>query len=231
MRRGEHAVKQPRSDDVPRDGRVSIEGNRNTDRGLFSRIGTGDRYNDRTVMGNITILLGELRSGNSEARSELFTQVYDELTRLARIRLPGAPQAHLDAPSLVHEAYLKLSEQELPSLRDRREFFAYSATVMRSVIVDIVRRQKTQKRGSGASHLTLSNVDAEDKDHSVDAEALHDALEQLERIDNRAFRVVEMRYFAGLSIEEIAEVLELSPMTVKRSWKSARAFLLKELQG
>ena len=134
-------------------------------------------------MGNITILLGELRTGNALARSELFTQVYDELTRLARIRLPGGPQAHLDAPSLVHEAYLKLSEQQLPSLRDRR------------------------------------------------AETLHEALEELERIDNRAFRVVEMRYFAGLSIEEVAEVLNLSPMTVKRSWKSARAFLLKEMQG
>jgi RNA polymerase sigma factor (TIGR02999 family) len=182
-------------------------------------------------MGNITILLGELRTGNAQARSELFTQVYDELTRLARIRLPGGPQAHLDAPSLVHEAYLKLSEQELPSLRDRREFFAYSAAVMRSVIVDIVRRLQAQKRGSGANHLTLSNADVEGKDHSVDAEALHQALEQLERIDQRAFRVVEMRYFAGLSIEEIAEVLDLSPMTVKRSWKSARAFLLKELQG
>jgi len=182
-------------------------------------------------MGNITILLGELRTGNVQARSELFTQVYDELTRLARIRLPGGPQAHLDAPSLVHEAYLRLSEQELPSLQDRREFFAYSATVMRSVIVDFARRHNAQKRGSGESHLTLSHVDAGVRDQSVNAEALHAALEHLERIDNRAFRVVEMRYFAGLSIEEIAEVLKLSPMTVKRSWKSARVFLLKELEG
>jgi RNA polymerase sigma factor (TIGR02999 family) len=130
-------------------------------------------------MGNITILLGEVRTGSLRARSELFTQVYDELTRLARIRLPGGPQAHLDAPSLVHEAYLRLSAQELPSLRDRREFFAYSATVMRSVIVDVVRRHNAQKRGSGEGHVTLSHVDAEIKDHSVDAEALHAALEQL----------------------------------------------------
>lgn len=181
-------------------------------------------------MGNITILLGEMRVGNSRARSELFTQVYDELTRLARIRLPGGQQAHLDAPSLVHEAYLKLSEQEIPSLRDRREFFAYSAAVMRNVVVDIARRHNAQKRGSGLSHLTLSNVDAAEGDLTVDAEALHAALEHLERIDDRAYRVVEMRYFAGLSIEEIADVMELSPMTVKRSWKSARAFLYKELR-
>jgi RNA polymerase sigma factor (TIGR02999 family) len=125
---------------------------------------------------------------------------------------------------------LKLSEQEIPSLRDRREFFAYSAAVMRNVVVDIARRHNAQKRGSGMSHLTLSNVDAAEGAAAVDAEALHAALEHLEQIDDRAYRVVEMRYFAGLSIEEIADVLELSPMTVKRSWKSARAFLYKELR-
>ena len=114
-----------------------------------------------TFMGNITVLLGEMRTGNPQARSELFTQVYDELTRLARLRLPGGRQAHLDAPSLVHEAYLRLSEQEMPSLRDRREFFAYSATVMRNVVVDIARRHNAQKRGSGMAHLTLSNVEAQ----------------------------------------------------------------------
>jgi RNA polymerase sigma factor (TIGR02999 family) len=181
-------------------------------------------------MGNITVLLGEMRIGNARARSELFTQVYDELMRLARSRLRGGQQAHLDAPSLVHEAYLKFSEREIPSLRDRREFFAYSAAVMRNVVVDIDRRHKAQKRGAGMSHLTLSNVDAAEGASTVDAEALHAALENLERIDDRAHRVVEMRYFAGLSVEEIADVLELSPMTVKRSWKSARAFLYKELR-
>jgi RNA polymerase sigma factor (TIGR02999 family) len=181
-------------------------------------------------MGDITILLRDLRTGDAHARSALFTQVYDELTRLARIRLHGGHQAHLDAPTLVHEAYLKLSEQDMPSLQDRREFFAYSATVMHSVIVDMARRHSAQKRGSGVGHLTLSNIDAPGDAQNWDAEALHEALERLERIDNRAYRVVEMRYFAGLSIDEIAHVLELSPMTVKRSWKSARAFLFKELQ-
>jgi RNA polymerase sigma factor (TIGR02999 family) len=185
--------------------------------------------NDPMTMENITILLGEMRLGNSQARSELFTRVYEELTRLARARLPGGQHAHLDAPSLVHEAYLKLSEQEMPTLRDRREFFAYSAAVMRNVVVDLARRHNAQKRGSGMAHLTLSNVEAPGNTQPLDAEALHAALEHLERIDDRAYRVVEMRYFAGLSIEEIAEVLELSPMTIKRSWKSARAFLFKEL--
>ena len=180
-------------------------------------------------MGNITILLGEMRTGNPHARSELFARVYDELTRLARTRLPGGGQVHLDAPSLVHEAYLKLIEQDIPSLRDRQEFFAYSAAVMRNVVIDMARRHNAQKRGAGMAHLTLSNVDAQAGAQPLDAEALHAALEQLQLIDERAYRVVEMRYFAGLSIEEIAGVLNLSPMTVKRSWKSARAFLFKEL--
>jgi len=181
-------------------------------------------------MGNITVLLGEMRTGNPQARSELFTQVYDELTRIAKLRLGGAQPGQLDAPALVHEAYLRLAGQELPTLHDRRAFFAYSAAVMRNVIVDIVRQHHAQKRGSNATHLTLSNAEAQVRDQPVDVEALNSALENLKRIDQRAHRIVELRYFAGLSIEEIAAVLELSTMTVKRSWKSARAFLSKELQ-
>jgi RNA polymerase sigma factor (TIGR02999 family) len=181
-------------------------------------------------MGNITILLGEIRSGNDQARSDLFAQVYGELTRLARIRLAGGESGMLDAPSLVHEAYLKLSEQEIPTLKDRRDFFAYSAAVMRNVVIDLVRRQNAEKRGSGRTHLTLSSVDAQSAAQPLDAESLHAALEHLERIDSRAYRIVEMRYFAGLSIEEVAAVLDLSPMTVKRSWQSARAFLFNQLR-
>jgi RNA polymerase sigma factor (TIGR02999 family) len=182
-------------------------------------------------MGNITILLSELREGNPQARSQLFTLVYEELTRLAKIRLSGAQTGQLDAPSLVHEAYLRLSEQEIPTLRDRRDFFAYSATVMRNVVIDIARRDGAQKRGSGQAHLTLSNAEAQVAEQPLNAEALHAALEDLKGIDDRAHRIVEMRFFAGLSIEEIAAVLELSPMTVKRSWRTARTYLLKELQG
>src|ERR1700749_3617745 len=109
-------------------------------------------------MGEITILLSKLRSGNAAAHSELFARVYDELTRLARVRLSGAQTGQLDAPSFVHEAYLRLSEQEIVSLHDRRDFFAYSAAVMRNVLVDLARRHNAQKRGSGMTHLTLSNA-------------------------------------------------------------------------
>ncbi len=183
-------------------------------------------------MKHITILLNEMRLGNEDARAQLFARVYAELTRIAKNRVSDGRQNSLDAPSLVHEAYLRLCGQELPPLRDRREFFAYSAAIMRNVMIDTSRRHNAQKRGAGLTQLTLSNADVEAGFDAAgpDIEALHAALELLERIDARAHKVVELRYFAGLSIEEIADLLEVSTMTVKRSWKSARAFLFKEMQ-
>jgi len=161
-------------------------------------------------MGNITTLLAELRDGHPEARSALFTQVYAELMQLANRRLAGAQQTHLDAPSLVHEAYLRLSDNRIESLRDRRDFFAYSSAIMHNVIIDFVRSRKAQKRGAEVTHVTLSGADSNVPSDVPDFEALHLALKQLERIDQRAFRIVEMRYFAGLTIEEIAQVLDVS---------------------
>jgi RNA polymerase sigma factor (TIGR02999 family) len=180
-------------------------------------------------MQNITILLGEIRNGNLDARSELFTQVYAELTQLANRRLAGGEQTHLDAPSLVHEAYLRLTDERIRSMRDRRDFFAYSSAIMHSVIIDFVRNRKSQKRGAEVTHVTLSGADFNESPEEPDFEALHVALKHLERIDERAFRIVEMRYFAGLTIEEVAQVLDISGQTVKRSWKTARTFLSKAL--
>jgi RNA polymerase sigma factor (TIGR02999 family) len=181
--------------------------------------------------GNITILLSEIRVGSASAHAELFARVYAELTRIAKNRLAGGRQTTLDAPSLVHEAYLRLSQQQLTSIRDRRDFFAYSAAVMRNVIIDTIRQRNSQKRGAGGAHVTLSGADAEISARVPDVEALHGALEHLEQIDGRAHKIVELRYFAGLTIEEIADVLEGSTMTVKRGWASARAFLFKELKS
>jgi RNA polymerase sigma factor (TIGR02999 family) len=182
-------------------------------------------------MGDITILLGEMRAGSEGARSALYSLVYSELTRIARSRIARGDQSNLDAPSLVHEAYLRLSEQEIPSLSDRRDFFAYSATVMRNVIVDTLRSQNAQKRGAGVAALTLSNAEVDFGAEAPDAEALQAALQLLERIDERAHRIVEMRYFAGMTYEEIAGVLGISTMTAKRSWKTARTFLHQELSN
>ncbi|HEY0336602.1 MAG TPA: ECF-type sigma factor [Burkholderiales bacterium] len=181
-------------------------------------------------MESITRLLGRLRDGDTDARSVLFAQVYAELMRIAQGRLAGNEVRFLDPPSLVHEAYLRLSEQKLISLQDRRDFFAYAATVMRNVVIDCVRQQRSQKRGGGATEVTLSGADAKIDGVSPDVEELHSAMESLARVDERGYRVIEMRYFAGLSIEEIAEVLELSEQTVRRSWRSARAFLYASLR-
>jgi RNA polymerase sigma factor (TIGR02999 family) len=182
-------------------------------------------------MGNITILLSEVRAGSATARSELFSQVYGELTRIARNRLTASGKMILDAPALVHEAYLSLSQTDLPSLKDRNAFFAYAAVIMRNVVIDEFRRLNAEKRGAGAAQLTLSSAEASLGADEFEFEALHGALQMLEKIDPRGHQIVEMRYFAGLTNDEIAEVLDISPITVKRSWRTARMFLLKELQS
>lgn len=182
-------------------------------------------------MGEITLLLDRARGGNTEARDALFARIYAELQKLARQRLAQeSTLTELDAPSLVHELYLRLDRQaQLPG-RNRRMFFAYAATVMRSVIVDYVRERRAQKRGSDEKPVTLATGDDRASLRDPDIEALDFALRQLARVDDRAHQIVEMRYFGGLSLDEIAEALELSPVTVWRDWEKARVFLFKALQ-
>ena len=177
-------------------------------------------------MGDVTVLLERAHQGDAQASNELFASVYGELNRLARRKLARqAAFTDLNAAGLVHEAYLCLVRQpELPG-GNRRMFYAYAAGVMRSVIIDYVRKRSAQKRGWGDIRVTLTGNDPEAESPAPEVEALDAALQQLSRIDTRAHQIVEMRYFAGLSIEEIAEVLETSPATVKRDWQKARAFL------
>ncbi len=185
-------------------------------------------------MGDITQLLELSRCGESGARNELFALVYGELRRLAYRKLAGGDgDMQLDAPSLVNEAYLRLMNQPALPGGNRRMFFAYASGVMRSVIIDTVRERQAQKRGSGEQPLTLTSGlrDHEPAFRGPDLQALDAALDDLEKSDSRARQIVEMRYFGGLSIEEIAEVLEISTATVKRSWQKARAFLFDSLQG
>jgi RNA polymerase sigma factor (TIGR02999 family) len=182
-------------------------------------------------LGDVTVLLERAHRGDVQANNELFASVYGELQRLARQKLARqAAFTNLNAASLVHEAYLCMVRQpEMPGA-NRRMFFAYAAGVMRSVIVDYVRRRAAQKRGAHEVHVTLTSNEAELELPAPDVEALDDALKQLAEIDARAHQVVELRYFAGLALEEIAETLELSLATVKRDWQKARAFLYKALQ-
>jgi RNA polymerase sigma factor (TIGR02999 family) len=183
-------------------------------------------------MGDITRLLIEVRQGDAAARKLLFERVYGELQGLARSRLGReSTLTQLDVSSLVHEAYLRLNRAaELPA-ENRRAFFAYAAAVMRSVVVDYVRERQAAKRGSGETLLTLETCDAPAGGPGPEVEALDTALQSLRQIDERCHQIVELRYFAGMSVEEIAEVLELSPATVKRDWQKARAFLFQAMQG
>jgi len=181
-------------------------------------------------LGDVTALLERAHQGDVQARNELFECVYVELNRLARQKLAReSTLTHLNAASLVHEAYLRLVGQtEVPG-ENRRMFFAYAAGVMRSVIVDYVRKRGAQKSGRAEVHVTLTTNDAEVDAPAPDVEALDAALQRLAQIDSRAHQIVEMRYFGGLSVEEISNVLDISVATVKRDWQKARAFLYKHL--
>lgn len=182
-------------------------------------------------MGDITQLLDEARQGNRGARERFFATVYAELDGLARRRLSReSPLTMLDAPGLVHEVYLRLSQQaELPG-QDRRTFFAYASRVMRSVIIDYVRSRNAERHGGGQRAITLHTGIANESFAQPELEKLGDALESLAKLDERAHWVVEMRYFGGMELEEIADFLAISLATVKRDWSKARAFLLHSLR-
>ena len=182
-------------------------------------------------MGDITDLLNQARAGDVHARDAVFTRVHDELQRLARRKISNeSPITLLDPSSLLQEAYLRMVDQKQLPGHNRAAFFAYAAQVMRSVIISYVRNRNAQKRGGDVVHVTLTNAKASAPMREAELEALDSALEQLKQIDERAHQVVEMRYFAGMSIEEIADALSLSPATVKRDWEKARAFLFKLLE-
>jgi RNA polymerase sigma factor (TIGR02999 family) len=178
----------------------------------------------------VTQLLQRAAAGDSSAREPLYRALYPMLMRLAQGHLARAGTVSLDASALLHEAYLRLNGQgNLPDT-NRRVFFAYASRVMRSVIVDYVRERGAQKRGSNVPALTLSNNLAESIFSENSLSDIERALRALEAEDERAFRVVEMRYFAGLREEDIAGILEVSLPTVKRDWRKARAFLFEQLR-
>jgi RNA polymerase sigma factor (TIGR02999 family) len=182
-------------------------------------------------MGEITQLLQAARAGEAPARQQLFTLMYQELQRLARSRLAReSTLSQLDTHALVHETFLRLGGEALPR-GDRRSFYAYAASTMRSVVVDFARARNAEKRGGGVSPVTLQTGVGDGVAATPDVEAVDQALRDLAKLDERCHQVVELRYFGGLSIEQVADVLELSPATVKREWTKARAFLYKALQG
>lgn len=181
--------------------------------------------------GEVTQLLVELREGDREVLDELFPVVYDELRRLARFQLQREHGARtLQTTALVHEAYFKLVDHHDVDWKDRSHFFAVAARAMRQVLVDRARRRNAKKRGGEASKITLQEefLGSFDQDEAI--LALDEALKQLEQWDERQSRVVEYRFFAGLTVEEAAAVLDVSASTVKRDWRTAKAWLYREMQ-
>jgi len=180
----------------------------------------------------VTELLLRWSQGDSKAQEELVPLVYDELRRIARRCLGGQRSDHtLQSTALVHEAYLRLVDQTSARWENRVHFFAVAAQVMRRIIVDQIRRKHAKKRGGDAVTLLLPEDVASPKQRQLDLLALDQALETLAALDARQCRLVELRFFAGLSIDETSQVLDISPATVKREWATARLWLLREMQG
>ena len=183
-------------------------------------------------MPDLTDLLGKARNGHRDALDALFSMLYPELRRIAhsRLHLDGR-DALIDTTALVNECYVKLARAERLQVADRSHFFAYSATVMRSIVVDLARSRAAERHGGGAPHVTLS-TDLIERLPGGEDEILevHAALESLGGIDPRLVRLVEMRYFAGMTDAEIATALDVSERTVRRDWQKARLLLAVALK-
>lgn len=183
---------------------------------------------------DVTQLLLAWRNGDAHVGERLLRSIYDELHRQAARAMRREDGAHtLQVTALVNEAYLRLVDQNRVEWKNRAHFFGVAAQAMRRVLVDHARSRHAAKRGGGVSPLSLGDVGAEldDGDAAVEVLALHDALDKLAALDPTQARLVELRYFSGLSIEETAAALEISVSTVKREWAIARAFLRREIGG
>lgn len=171
------------------------------------------------------------RDGDDAALSRLTPLVHAELQRIARRCMRGEPSGHtLQATALVNEAYLRLVDVKRMDWKNRAHFLAMAARLMRRILVDSARARGSQKRGGGAVKVTLSDDLAVADTNGLDMLGLDDALEALADVDERKSRVVELRFFGGLSVEETAAVLDVSVDTVMRDWKGARAWLLREMK-
>ena len=181
----------------------------------------------------ISCLLHAWSDGNSNALDELLPLVYDELRRQARRFLrKERPNHTLQSTALIHEAYLNLVEQNHINWQNREHFFAISANVMRRILVNYANARHRKKRGGAAENLELDETIVRATEATeVDLLALDEALTRLAKRDEQQARIVELRYFSGLTIEETAEILGISPTTLKRDWKMTKAWLYRELSG
>ncbi|MBL8301588.1 MAG: sigma-70 family RNA polymerase sigma factor [Ideonella sp.] len=178
-------------------------------------------------MSDITLLLARCCAGEAGAQEALYARLYPELRRLARSQLARAGPITLDPTAIVHDMWLRCGGEVAAG--SRGQFFAHASAVMRSVIVDHVRERRADKRGGGQAAVTLGTATLEALPAASDALQIDEALRALAQVDPRAHRLVELRYFGGLSLEEAAEVMALSVPTLKRDWRRARAFLFDQL--
>ncbi len=181
---------------------------------------------------DVTKLLEAWSDGKQEALGELMPLVYDELHRMAKRYMSSQPSGHtLQTTALIHEAYLKLADQKEKRWQNRAHFFAVAAQAMRHILVDHARTRQSEKRGGAAQMISLEEAAIVSAERASEIVALDDALKSLSAADERKGRVVELRYFGGLSVEETAEVLKISPETVMRDWRFAKTWLLRELSN
>jgi RNA polymerase sigma-70 factor (ECF subfamily) len=182
-------------------------------------------------LNEITERLIAWRAGAREAFDELLPIVYQELRRMACNYLRQENPGHtLQPTALVHEAWLRLIDQTRVDWRNRAQFFGLAAQIMRRILVDHAKSKHREKRGGGAVKLSLNDAINISQERAADLLALDDALEELMRIDERKKRVVELRYFGGFSVEETAQILEVSPETVMRDWKMAKAWIYQQIK-
>ncbi len=178
----------------------------------------------------VTEILHDWSAGDGAAKERLFPLVYDELRRQARGFLSKERADHtLQPTALVHEAYLKLVDQTRVSWQNRAHFFGIASQLMRRIVVDHARAHASGKRGGAAIRLSLNDVQIPSEERAADFIALDEVLKNLAEFDERKSQIVEMRFFGGLTDEEIAEVLQISTRTVLRDWKTARLWLYREL--
>lgn len=178
----------------------------------------------------ITQILLSWGKGDQAALDQLIPLVYPELRKMARRYMGRENSAHtLQTSALINEAYLRLIDQQQVEWQDRGHFFAVAAQVMRHILIDHARRRRYSKRGGGAQHVPLDDAAMVNHERAAELVALDDALTGLADFDPRKSQIVELRFFGGLSVEETAEVMKLSPVTVMREWRAAKAWLHREI--
>lgn len=186
-----------------------------------------------STSGNVTQLLMEWRNGDRQALDALIPVVYDELRAIARRYMNRERSGHtLQTAALINEAWLRLVDKQDIAWQNRTHFFAISARIMRNLLVDHARARQMEKRGGGAVQVSLNEAIAgSEPEMTVDMLSLDEALTRLAEFDERKARIVELRFFGGLSADETAEALDLSEITIKREWLKAKAWLFRELGG